>query len=81
MERALAAAITSRDYVRGLTHNFYRYPARFAPGFARAAIEAFTDVSDTVLDPFVGGGSVVEALAVGRRAIGVDLNSLAVFVA
>lgn len=79
--RELAAAIVNRDYVRGFTHNFYRYPARFAPGFARAAIEAFTDEDDTVLDPFVGGGtSVVEALAAGRRAIGADLNSLAVFV-
>jgi hypothetical protein len=71
----------NRDYVRGSTHNFYRYPARFAPSFARAAIEAYTDKGDTVFDPFVGGGtSVVEALAAGRRAIGVDLNSLAVFV-
>ena len=67
--------------MNGLTHNFYRYPARFTPEFARAAIEVFTKESDTVLDPFVGGGtSVVEALAMGRRAIGADLNSLAVFV-
>jgi len=67
--------------VRGLTHSFYRYPARFSPNFARAAIEAYTVEGDTVLDPFVGGGtSVVEALAAGRRGVGVDLNSLAVFV-
>jgi hypothetical protein len=33
--------------VNGLTHDFYRYPARFSPKFARAAIEAFTEVSDS----------------------------------
>jgi hypothetical protein len=34
-----------------------------------------------VLDPFMGGGtSVVEALALGRKIIGVDLNTLAHFV-
>ncbi len=67
--------------VRGLTHNFYRYPARFSGSFARAAIEAFTQHGDLVLDPHVGGGtSVVEALALGRNAIGVDISSLAEFV-
>jgi hypothetical protein len=29
--------------VSGLTHDFYKYPARFSPAFVRAAIEAFTD--------------------------------------
>jgi hypothetical protein len=42
---------------------------------------AFTSPGDLVLDPFVGGGtSVVESLALGRRAVGTDLNELAVFV-
>ncbi len=50
----------------GLTHGFYRYPARFSPQFARSAIEAFTEPLDTVLDPFMGGGtSAVEALGLG----------------
>src|SRR5437660_10832704 len=71
----------SREPVSGLTHNFYRYPARFSPQFARAAIEAFTDPGDTVLDPFMGGGtSAVETLAAGRRFVGCDLNSLSLFV-
>lgn len=62
-------------------HEFYRYPARFTPGFARAAIEAFTDPGDFVLDPFVGGGTtLVEARLSGRPALGSDLNPLAVFV-
>ena len=68
--------------VRGLTHNFYKYPARFSPAFARAAIDAFTLPGDLILDNHVGGGTtLVEALAAGRNAIGVDISALAEFVA
>lgn len=74
-----AAQDTAR--VAGLTHGFYRYPARFSPLFARTAIDAFTDPGDLVLDPFMGGGTtIVEARARGRRAYGSDTSSLAVFV-
>jgi hypothetical protein len=67
--------------ITGLTHNFYRYPARFSPKLVRAAINAFTDPGDLVLDPFVGGGTtLVEALVSGRHAIGTDISSLATFV-
>lgn len=68
--------------VGGLTHSFYRYPARFSPQFARKAIEVFTSPGDVVLDPFMGGGTtVVESLAIGRRCIGSDLNPLSSFLA
>lgn len=77
---AFLSAVHSQHPVRGLTHNFYRYPARFSPLFARAAIEAFSQTGDVILDPFVGGGTtLVEALALGRHAVGVDINPLAVF--
>jgi hypothetical protein len=67
--------------VRGLTHGFYKYPARFSPVFAAAAIKAFTNPGDLVLDPHVGGGTtLVEALAAGRQAVGVDISTLAEFV-
>lgn len=67
--------------IAGLTHNFYRYPARFSPKLVRAAIDAFTEPGDLVLDPFVGGGTtLVEALVAGRHAIGTDISSLATFV-
>jgi DNA modification methylase len=72
---------SSQTPVVGLTHGFYRYPARFSPQFARAAIEAFTKPFETVMDPFMGGGTAaVEALGLGRRFLGSDLNSLSVFV-
>jgi DNA methylase len=73
----------ARDFepVTGLTHNFYRYPARFSPKFVRVAIESFSEPGDLVLDPFMGGGTtLVEALALGRNAVGADISSLAAFV-
>lgn len=68
--------------VSGLTHRFYRYPARFSPSFAKAAIECFSDPEDLVLDPFSGGGTTaVEALALGRRVVANDINQLSIFLA
>ena len=79
MHEGLRDAYLSPDRVRGLTHELYRYPARFSPGFVRQAIEAFSVPDDLVLDPFVGGGtSAVEALVAGRRFAGIDLNPLSV---
>jgi hypothetical protein len=78
----LIDAINDRNIVSGLTHDIYRYPARFSPRFARAAIELFTKPGDTILDPFMGGStSLVEAIALGRNAVGTDINELSVFLA
>jgi hypothetical protein len=75
------AELRSRRPVNGLTHQYYRYPARFSPDFARSVIEKFSKPGDTILDPFMGGGTtIVEALTSGRHAIGVDLNPIALFV-
>lgn len=79
---SLIEAINHTGVVSGLTHDFYRYPGRFSPLVARAAIECFTKPGDTVLDPFLGGATtLVEALAIGRHAVGVDISRLAVFLA
>ena len=43
--QSLLDAINDRKVVSGLTHGIYRYPARFSPVFARAAIELFTKPS------------------------------------
>ncbi len=73
--------LNSSRPVQGYTHNFYRYPARFSPEFARAVISEFSPPNSYIIDPFMGGGtSIVEALPLGRYAIGVDLNPLAHFV-
>lgn len=77
----LYRAIQTQETVKGLTHTFYRYPARFSPVFARVVIESFTEKGDIVYDPFMGGGTtIVEASALGRQAIGSDINTLAVYV-
>src|SRR6266851_5608421 len=78
---AVRKAASDRSPITGLTHCFYRYPARFSPQFVSSAIEAFSKPGDIVLDPYMGGGTtMVEAMVRGRRPIGCDLNSLAVFV-
>ena len=74
-------AVHSREPVNGLTHGFYRYPARFSPLFARAAINAFSQPGDVILDPFMGSGTTaVEARTLSRHAIGADINGLAIFI-
>jgi DNA modification methylase len=78
---ALAEAAMDRKPVAGWTHNFYRYPARFSPRFAAAAIECFSKPLELILDPYMGGGTaVVEGVAAGRNVVGNDLNSLAAFI-
>jgi DNA methylase len=75
------AAARDAEPVNGLTHGFYKYPARFSPIFARVAIETFTRPGELVLDPHVGGGTtLVEARAAGREVVGVDISTLAEFV-
>ena len=77
---SLAQSALDKGLVTGLTHNFYRYPARFSPTFASTAINLFSKHGDIVLDPYMGGGTtILEAVVAGRRAIGVDLNSLSIF--
>lgn len=78
----IADAARDQRPVEGLTHNFYRYPARFSPQFAAEAIRCFSVPGDKVLDPYMGGATtVIEAMIAGRKAIGSDINQLAVFVA
>lgn len=80
LELVRRAALDQRP-VAGLTHRFYRYPARFSPKFASACIDTFSEPGQVVLDPYMGGGTtVLEAMVAGRRSIGSDINSLSVFV-
>ncbi|MGI6585139.1 MAG: TRM11 family SAM-dependent methyltransferase [Lutisporaceae bacterium] len=75
-------SILDKSSIDSSTHDFYRYPARFSPSFAKAIIENFTEPNDWILDPFMGGGTtLVEASLLGRHAIGTDISSLAVFLA
>jgi hypothetical protein len=79
--KPLVRALSSNTRISGGSHNFYRYPARFSPSFAREAIYTFSRPGDVVLDPFMGGGtSGVEALDLGRKFVGVDVNPISCFV-
>src|SRR5882762_8937856 len=82
LEKLRAALASSKCASASSTHGFYHYPARFSPEIAHAVIEACTAPDDWIMDPFMGGGTtVVEALAAGRRVVGIDINSLAHFIA
>ena len=53
--------------------------AMFPPNLASYFINRFSDDGATVLDPFCGRGTTpLEAVLQGRKAIGTDLNPLAV---
>lgn len=82
LPQSFVAAVMEQKRVSGMPHAIYRYPARFSPEFAREAILSFTGAGDFVLDPFSGGGTAVaEAIGLGRRAAGIDISSLATFLA
>jgi hypothetical protein len=78
----LRLSATDSRQVEGLTHSFYRYPARFSPEFAASAIRLFSEPGELVVDPFMGGAtSILEGFIAGRRVYGCDINSLSVFIA
>lgn len=60
-------------------HAIHPYPAKFIPQIPRKLIELFhPHDSSIILDPFCGSGTaLVEAIAMGLDAVGVDVNPLA----
>jgi SAM-dependent methyltransferase len=67
------------DADRVHVHGFHAYPARIHPTTAACLVRAVSREGATVLDPFCGSGTViVEAMLARRRAIGTDLNPIAV---
>lgn len=63
-------------------HGLYAYPARFSPHFAARAIETISKPGAMVLDPFMGSGTtLIEALRLGRKSVGVDISPISKFIA
>lgn len=59
----------------------HKYFARRPWNVFRELISFYSSHGEIVLDPFCGGGvTVVEALKLGRKTIGVDVNPLATYV-
>ncbi|TPV92751.1 MAG: hypothetical protein B7733_24100 [Myxococcales bacterium FL481] len=76
----LRRALAAQNELRGdeLTHGFHSYAARMHPAVARELLHNFRGAGKRVLDPFCGSGTVlVEAMRTGWRALGSDLNPLA----
>jgi DNA modification methylase len=60
------------------SHHFHAFAARFPPQLPRLFILGLTTPGDVVLDPMMGSGTaIVEALLAGRRAVGLDIDPLA----
>jgi modification methylase len=53
----------------------HRHPAKMLPALARRAIEMYSERGDLVVDPMCGiGTTAVEAVGLGRRAVGLELE-------
>lgn len=60
------------------THSVHAFAAKFPPQLPKTFIESTTLPGDTVLDPMAGSGTaVLEAALLGRKAIGIDIDPLA----
>lgn len=65
-----------------LTHNIHRYSGKFIPQIASRAVELLTKPGELVVDPYSGSGTtLLECAQLRRRAVGIDLNPLAVLIA
>lgn len=70
-----------KEETRPPMYQIHRYYARKPPNIVATYIEHYSEKGDIILDPFVGSGPVVaESIRLGRKAIGVDLNPLAIFI-
>lgn len=75
-----------RDVIEAQRHpkryESHKYWGRKPSNIVSQYISHFTKKGDLVLDPFCGSGvTVFEALAIGRNAVGYDLNPIACFIA
>lgn len=76
-----AFAEATRTDTSYATHGYHKYPAKFIPQLAKKLILDYTKEQEIVCDPFMGSGTtLVEAIGLKRKAIGVDINPVAVLI-
>ncbi len=64
------------------SHAWHPFPAKFPPQLPEFMIRQLSDPGDLVLDPMLGSGTtLVEALRLGRRGVGCDIDPLARMIA
>jgi hypothetical protein len=67
-----------RDASNYASHALHAFAAKFPPQLPRIFIEGLTVKGETVMDPMMGSGTaIVESFLCGRRAIGFDIDPLA----
>lgn len=84
--RALAKLLsTDLDFHQAASnyasHALHAFAAKFPPQLPRVFIEGLTEKGETVMDPMMGSGTaIVEAFLCGRRAVGFDIDPLALMI-
>ena len=64
------------------SHAWHPFPAKFPPQLPEFMIRQLSAPGDLVLDPMLGSGTtLVEAIRLGRRAVGCDIDPLARMIA
>ena len=64
------------------SHAWHPFPAKFPPQLPEFLIGRLSDPGDIVFDPMLGSGTtLVEAVRLGRRAVGCDIDPLARMIA
>lgn len=73
----------NRQSTRYSAHGLHEYKGKFNPQIARAILNILdVPLGARVIDPFCGSGtSLLECAHLGMRAVGTDINPLAVFIA
>lgn len=87
-EKTLGGLVIKEDWsfakakTNFMTHGLHPYPARMIPQIAEKLINRYSNPGSVVLDPFCGSGTVlVESCRNHRKAVGNDINLLAVLLA
>ena len=63
-------------------HSLGKYPAKFIPDIPAWAMQEYSKIGDTILDPFNGSGTTTtEAYINNRKSIGIDISPYACLLA